>query len=643
MLENKSANELSQRKYALLFNYSIACIAFHKIIYDPNNTPVNYKYTDVNPMFEKVLSLQRESVIGKPVTELFGIDKPPFFDIFLNVAETLTPISFSSKFDVLNKYFKISAFSYKKGTFVVVFEDITSYMETIQKLNEKEEELNRFNLQLEADIALKTNKTRESESKFKNIIESSPMGIHMYKLEPDGRLVFLGANSSANKILGVNHSIFIGKTIEEAFPPLIETEVPDQYRKVAKDGGVWSVNQINYHYEQIRGAYEVHAFQTSPGEMAVFFSDIAERLRDKKELVESEEKYRALFEQAADAITITDPTTGNIIDFNTKAYENLGYSREEFEKMRISDFNMSESEESVMKHIDKIIREGSDLFEVQFMTKLGKIRDTLINAEKVKIQDKYYIQAISRDITDLKRAELKFHQAYNLAEFYKDLFAHDISNIMQNILTSTELCSIYLKKMENPEKIDNLFDLIKAQVKRGAELISNVRKLSSLQENNLHYKVIEINALLNELVSKLEGDYLEIKINFQIESKKESIRVKTSPLLSDAFENILKNAIIHNDNSKIEIFVKITELEKENSKFIKLEFIDNGKGVIDSQKSEIFQRQISDDQKSKGIGLGLLLVNRIIESIKGEIWVEDKIKGDHAKGSNFVIIIPDLS
>ena len=42
---------------------------------------------------------------------------------------------------------------------------------------------------------------RESEEKFRNIVESSPMGIHMYKLEPDGRLIFTGANPAADAIL----------------------------------------------------------------------------------------------------------------------------------------------------------------------------------------------------------------------------------------------------------------------------------------------------------------------------------------------------------------------------------------------------------------------------------------------------------
>ncbi len=57
-----------------------------------------------------------------------------------------------------------------------------------------------------------------SEMKFKHIVQASPMGMHMYELQKNGKLVFTGANPAANRILGTNHDQFIGKSIEEAFP-----------------------------------------------------------------------------------------------------------------------------------------------------------------------------------------------------------------------------------------------------------------------------------------------------------------------------------------------------------------------------------------------------------------------------------------
>ncbi|MGD8415007.1 MAG: PAS domain S-box protein, partial [Candidatus Latescibacterota bacterium] len=127
----------------------------------------------------------------------------------------------------------------------------------------------------------------ESERKFRTIIQSSPMGVHMYELMPDGRLVFIGANPAADAMLGVDNTQFIGKTIEEAFPPMADTEIPERYRLAASEGTPWRTSQVNYEDEQIAGAYEVQAFQTSPNRMAAMFLDITNRLRAEEALRES--------------------------------------------------------------------------------------------------------------------------------------------------------------------------------------------------------------------------------------------------------------------------------------------------------------------------------------------------------------------
>ncbi|MFX1276966.1 MAG: PAS domain S-box protein [Promethearchaeota archaeon] len=763
MVGNENIVDILERKYQSLFKNSIACIAFHKISYDLNGVPVNYVITDVNPMYEKILGLKKENVVGRLATDVYTTKEPPFFPIFLKVAETLIPTSFTAKFDELNRYFRLSVFSFEKGTFVTVFEDFSDHMDAIKKLKEKEEELTKLNLKLEQEVEERTKKSLESEIQFQNIVQSNPMGIHMYKLEPDNRLIFIGTNPTADKILGVDNTQFIGKTIEEAFPSLADSEVPTEYRKVAKEGTSWSTKHFTYEDQQIKGAYDVYAFQTSPGKMAALFLDVTEQKIAEMKLKESEEKYRALFEQAGDAIVIIDPETGNLIEYNNKTFEVLGYTSKEFKNIRIADYNIIESEEDVINHLKKVKKEGSDIFETKHRTKSGEIKDVLINAKLVKFQNKNAIQGIWRDITDLKIAEKKrieseekyralfeqagdaiviidpkngnlidfnnktfevlgytrdefknmgiadfnaegsekmyekfkkivtegsdifetihrtksgelknilvnakiikyqdknviqgiwrditylkqteekYQQAYNLAEFYKDLFAHDISNIMQNILTSIELSTIYLKKKEEQEKILSLFDLIKNQVKRGANLVSNVRKLSTLDSTIANLENIDINEYLSNSIKQVKKRFPNVKLNTQVETRMEKISIKGTQLLQDVFLNIINNAVKHNENSEIELIIKISKVSKEENDYLKLEFIDNGRGVIDSQKREIFERQINADQKSKGIGLGLSLVKRIIESIQGEIWVEDKIKGNHTKGSNFVLLLP---
>jgi len=122
-----------------------------------------------------------------------------------------------------------------------------------------------------------------AESRFHRIIDFSPMGTHLYELLPDDRLVFLGANPTADKVLGVDHSCFIGKTMEEAFPALTGTDVGDALRRIARAGERWSMQGLEYSEGDFLGVFDVHAFQTEPGFVAVMFMDVTERKRAEDE------------------------------------------------------------------------------------------------------------------------------------------------------------------------------------------------------------------------------------------------------------------------------------------------------------------------------------------------------------------------
>ncbi|MDP3428635.1 MAG: PAS domain-containing protein, partial [Humidesulfovibrio sp.] len=56
-----------------------------------------------------------------------------------------------------------------------------------------------------------------AERRYQNLLKSSPMGIHLFRLEPDGRLVFTGANPAADQLLRVDNSPLLGLDLEEAF------------------------------------------------------------------------------------------------------------------------------------------------------------------------------------------------------------------------------------------------------------------------------------------------------------------------------------------------------------------------------------------------------------------------------------------
>ncbi|MGY5874842.1 MAG: PAS domain S-box protein [Candidatus Thorarchaeota archaeon] len=143
------------------------------------------------------------------------------------------------------------------------------------------------------------------ERELSSVIENIPIGMHMYHLEPDDRLVFSGANPAADQLLGVDNSQFVGKTIEDAFPPLTDTEIPTRYRDAAATGKAWSTEQIDYEDEKVRGAFQVHAFQTLPNRMVASFLDITERAQAEDEL----RRYRDQLEQEVKVRTMEQDKT----------------------------------------------------------------------------------------------------------------------------------------------------------------------------------------------------------------------------------------------------------------------------------------------------------------------------------------------
>lgn len=117
---------------------------------------------------------------------------------------------------------------------------------------------------------------KASEQRLVQLLDSAPFGAHVYDLYPDGRLLLVRTNRASTQILGVDCNQLLGKTIEEAFPPLASTSVPDAYRRVASTGEIYEAEQVDYQYGEIQGAYYVVAFQAAPNRVAAFFRDITE-------------------------------------------------------------------------------------------------------------------------------------------------------------------------------------------------------------------------------------------------------------------------------------------------------------------------------------------------------------------------------
>lgn len=216
--------------------------------------------------------------------------------------------------------------------------DITSQKQTEDELRRRNDELQASYEQMAATdeqirgqfemLTASERMIKDSELKFRSIVESVPLGMHFYQLTEDGQLVFKGANPAAEKILGISHEMLLGKTIEEAFPDLAGTDIPEQYRNVACDSITWYTELVNFSEGGVSRAFAIWAFPTLPGSMVAAFLDITRNKEAEHSLQESVDWYRNVIEDQTEFITRFLPDGTHI--FVNEAYcRYFGVRREE--------------------------------------------------------------------------------------------------------------------------------------------------------------------------------------------------------------------------------------------------------------------------------------------------------------------------
>ena len=145
-----------------------------------------------------------------------------------------------------------------------------------------------------------------------------------------------------------------------------------------------------------------------------------------------------------------------------------------------------------------------------------------------------------------------------------------------------------------------------------------------------------------EAIKYVKKNFKNKTINIQFESPKNKISIQADELLKDVFENILINAVKHNDNPNIEIVIKTSKLQDDGIFFLQIEFIDNGKGIPEVRRKSIFTRGFKEDRSVSGMGLGLSLVKTIIDKYNAKILIESRVQEDYSKGTNFKLLFPEV-
>ena len=264
-------------------------------------------------------------------------------------------------------------------------------------------------------------------------------------------------------------------------------------------------------------------------------------------------------------------------------------------------------------------------------------RESVKDLEKINI---ILIQKAEERIKELKKSVEIYRYKYEITKFYRGFFTHDINNILNNILMSSELSTITLNKNGDHDKIREFLNIIIGEVGRGVSLISNFLKHSEFDEKKMTLQPTELCKTLNDSISSVKKVFQDRNMNIDVKSYDTKIFVKANNLLKEVFCHVLNNALKYNEKKSVDIFIRISKEQKKEQDFIKMEFIDNGIGIPDTHKEFIFKKGHKEHKSGKGMGFGLTIVSRIIDSYNGKVWVEDRVKGDFTKGINFVLLIP---
>lgn len=226
--------------------------------------------------------------------------------------------------------------------------------------------------------------------------------------------VIQAVNQKTTELLGYEQEELIGMTIQDIIAPeesdlsrqrgeeIFAGETPPIYeRTFIRKNGTRVVGEIS--------AMVVNGSDGKPEFVQSIVRDVTRRREIEQALLESESRYRSLYEQTNDGITMIS-FDGTIIESNQRAGDILGYNREELIGQNVDDFLKPEEPERSIHVLDRL-RNGEKIpiYERTLVRKDGTFVPVEINISLVKDQDgnPLYLQSITRDISERKRIEKK--------------------------------------------------------------------------------------------------------------------------------------------------------------------------------------------------------------------------------------------
>ncbi|MFX1589367.1 MAG: PAS domain S-box protein, partial [Promethearchaeota archaeon] len=583
---------------------------------------------DFNNAAEKITDGNVKNYIGIKASELYR-DRPDILEDLNHCIDEKLHITremrYRFRISDQEKFLSVNYVSVEPDLVIVNTEDITERKIAVENL-------------------------KESEIKYRNLIENLDVGFYQVTLE--GKM--LNHNTAHNIILGYDPTEDLrGKNVTDFW------QVPEDRNEylnlIVKEGVArnYICNALTKKGEKVVVELNSHLIRNEEGwpiRIDGTFIDVTEKINLEKRLKESEQKFRGLFENTPFAIVILD-SRGIIIDCNPTTENIIGYSREELIGNNFRDLNIihPKSLPTILTLFKKFVKgERVHRVDVQVYKKNESLIWTNLQASLIKIDDNVYVQAIFTDITQRKEADFlvteEIRKLKELDTIRKNLISrvsHELKTPLVSVSGGAELLLTLFKDKFNQEMLE-IIHLIEKGGKRLRYLVDNLIDITRIE-----YDRLQLNKKPEDLSEIIRNSAKEMiylvklrKIDIILELP-ETLTIYIDRIrIEQVILNLLSNAIKNSPpESEINIILKKTK------KWAEFSVIDNGIGLTKEEMDVLFTRFGKIERYGEGYefldiqgsGLGLYITKEIIDLHKGEIRAESE---GRYKGSKFVVKLP---
>lgn len=402
--------------------------------------------------------------------------------------------------------------------------------------------------------------------------------------------------------------------------------------------------------------------------MMSILRDTTSQKQTEKALMESEERFRQIFEQNEDALMILKSVTCEIVDANSAAENLYGYKREEL----IGHNPLLFMEYSEYEDLKQAIRskDVTSGFHIEQITNIKKDRTKVIvsiRGKSIGLREEKFVYCSFRDITERIRAkeesrlvQAKLIQANKMSSLgiLVSSIAHEINNPNNFIMFNAPLLS---------EAWEDAFKVLTGYYRENGDFSIGGLPFSEMREviPKLISGIAEGSSRINDIVGNLKdfarqdraGMDSEVDVNKAIKSSvailKSQIRKYTENFHMDLDENLpslrgsarqLEQVIINLIINALQALpdkkhcVRVSTSFNNELRHVIIEIKDEGIGMTKEVLEKIREPFFSTKLDSGGTGLGLFISRSIIKEHKGSL----ELKSGHGKGTTVVIKLPLL-